>query len=1173
MPNISLCMIVKNEEEVLPRCLDSVRELVDEIIIVDTGSTDCTIEIARRYGATIHHFEWIDDFAAARNYAFSLATSDYIMWLDADDVILPDDLAALFELKPRMEKDLYYMPYDYAQDDAGNSLCTLYRERIIRRGIDAAWTYPIHECIVVNAPIVSEKSEATITHRRTHTGAAADKNRNIRILEKAVADDRYKDSPRIRYYLGREYHDMGEEEKAIETFRSFLQMPGGWAEDYICAQQRIARCCFTLSKKDPDRAAEHRDRANIEARRAIALDKRWSEPYFVLGQIAFDEGDYEEAAFRFKQCLRPYPEVLSPLDNYSYGLGPAIGLCFAYDKLGDYRQALEYNDLALRYLPGDEALLQNREYFLSKIYERKRPDHPVKLNLGSGNKRFLDFTSCDKFPGRDVDEVFSLHEIPYDDETVDAIHSEHALEHVRHVEAHAALREWYRVLKPNGTLHLMLPDFEECCRRFLAAETQAERDWYRYTIYGIQCSQGDEPDEGQFHYTGFTESELVHELESLGLVVEYHGKYDGYGTPSMEIFARKPQRDVSVDIIIPTYSSPEHLKLCVESIVACTEHPHRIIIVNSGPDENTAELPDDVTVVHAPTRLNFAQAVNLGITVSSAPYICLLNDDVIVSKGWLKPLVDSIEGDIGLCNPLSNCDKGWSHDYDLAIDGIPLLPGGDTLYEGTVQVKGVDEPGFEPEQLYTPPFSYGGVHRRDWIAFYCTLISREVINRVGILDEEFSNGGEDVDYCRRAAKMGFACAINEGSFVFHFGGTSHTRQDVETPGASKKEERANAVRLRLKYDRPLLVIHTGYSYEPWTSANMYTTGIGGSETAAARMAEELMELGYRVVLFSYCQGMEGDYNGVEYLDYSRFESFVNAHYIDILVVSRYISTLLYPIRAGKIYLWAHDVVAMGTELGENDLVRRFYDRLDAIFCLSPWHRDKFVASHGIPTDKIVLTGNGIDPERFDKRVERQRHRFIYASSPDRGLDTLLEIFPIIREAIPDAELHVYYGFHNWDKAIAAMGDEGLKAYRDRIFEGLTQPGVFYYGRVGQDELAVELLKSDIWFYPTRFTETYCISALEAQMAGVLCVCTNLSALNTTVGDRGILMDGDPYSLEFIVHALRELFAILRDPERKRALTEKARAWAEEQTWRNRARDWHQLFGGKNVDVGEWRMVG
>ena len=91
MATISLCMIVKNEERVLERCLECLKDIVDEMIIVDTGSTDSTKEIAKKYTDKIYDFEWIKDFSAARNYSLSFATKDYIYCADADEVIEPED--------------------------------------------------------------------------------------------------------------------------------------------------------------------------------------------------------------------------------------------------------------------------------------------------------------------------------------------------------------------------------------------------------------------------------------------------------------------------------------------------------------------------------------------------------------------------------------------------------------------------------------------------------------------------------------------------------------------------------------------------------------------------------------------------------------------------------------------------------------------------------------------------------------------------------------------------------------------------------------------------------------------------------------------------------------------------------------------------------------------------
>ena len=114
MVTISLCMIVKNEEKVLGRCLDSVKDAVDEIIIVDTGSEDRTKEIAAAYTDKVYEFEWTNDFAKARNESFSKAEMDYCMWLDADDVLEAGGQEKLLEWKAHADGTADAVMTDYA---------------------------------------------------------------------------------------------------------------------------------------------------------------------------------------------------------------------------------------------------------------------------------------------------------------------------------------------------------------------------------------------------------------------------------------------------------------------------------------------------------------------------------------------------------------------------------------------------------------------------------------------------------------------------------------------------------------------------------------------------------------------------------------------------------------------------------------------------------------------------------------------------------------------------------------------------------------------------------------------------------------------------------------------------------------------------------------------------
>lgn len=188
MVTISLCMIVKNEEAVLGRCLDSIAGLVDEIIIVDTGSSDKTNEVAAGYPSRLYTWPWADDFAAARNYSFSKAEMDYCMWLDADDVLDPRfhaDFSALKEsLSP--DTDIVMMKYNTSFDPNGNPLFSYYRERWIRNDGLHRWTGEVHEAITPCGKIYY--SPIAVSHKKKGNG---DPDRNLDIYRKLLAKGRF----------------------------------------------------------------------------------------------------------------------------------------------------------------------------------------------------------------------------------------------------------------------------------------------------------------------------------------------------------------------------------------------------------------------------------------------------------------------------------------------------------------------------------------------------------------------------------------------------------------------------------------------------------------------------------------------------------------------------------------------------------------------------------------------------------------------------------------------------------------------------------------------------------------------------------------------------------------------------------------------------------------------
>ena len=132
---LSLCMIVKDEEKTLARCLNSVKSFIDEIIIVDTGSKDKTKEIAKSFNSQIYDFKWISDFSAARNFSFSKATSDYILWLDGDDFIDDENISKIENLLKSLDTKYDYVSGQYilSRNEEGGVNSVLRRNRIVKR--------------------------------------------------------------------------------------------------------------------------------------------------------------------------------------------------------------------------------------------------------------------------------------------------------------------------------------------------------------------------------------------------------------------------------------------------------------------------------------------------------------------------------------------------------------------------------------------------------------------------------------------------------------------------------------------------------------------------------------------------------------------------------------------------------------------------------------------------------------------------------------------------------------------------------------------------------------------------------------------------------------------------------------------------------------------------------
>ncbi|MDL2218487.1 glycosyltransferase family 2 protein [Christensenellaceae bacterium OttesenSCG-928-M15] len=356
MITISLCMIVKNEEKTLPNCLKSVEGLADEIIIVDTGSSDKTRETARKFTKHVYDFQWIDDFSAARNFAFKKATCDYLMWLDADDVLLEEDLRAFLKLKAMFDPkvDVVMMRYHTAFDEHGRPTFSYYRERLIKRSYHYRWMEPVHEYISTpGANIIT--TQIAVTHTKKSGGETS--GRNIRIYEARINAGETL-SARGMYYYARELQDHGRYKDAIAWFTRFLESRLGWAEDNIGACGALSDCYLKEGQKE---------RSLYALLRSFQYDTPRAEVCAKIGYHFKDLGNYRLAAYWFEHILSlVYPsESWGFVQREYWGYIPCLELCVCYDKLGEREKAAFYNEKAAQYKPGSSAVKHNREYFKS----------------------------------------------------------------------------------------------------------------------------------------------------------------------------------------------------------------------------------------------------------------------------------------------------------------------------------------------------------------------------------------------------------------------------------------------------------------------------------------------------------------------------------------------------------------------------------------------------------------------------------------------------------------------------------------------------------------------------------------------------------------------------------------------------------------------------------------
>ncbi|MGV3524944.1 MAG: glycosyltransferase [Candidatus Sericytochromatia bacterium] len=356
---------------------------------------------------------------------------------------------------------------------------------------------------------------------------------------------------------------------------------------------------------------------------------------------------------------------------------------------------------------------------------------------------------------------------------------------------------------------------------------------------------------------------------------------------------------------------------------------------------------------------------------------------------------------------------------------------------------------------------------------------------------------------------------------------------------------------------------------PFNGDTVKRAPLGGTQSALVYLARELQARGHEVHVF--CHGEPGVFDGVSYHPVPELARFARQHALDAFVPCADESALALGIRSRHTLWWSHnDYAFLWDEMPDlrAKMAAALATRADKLIAVSQWHADKLAEVFQIPASHFWVTRNGVHWPYFEADpTPALPPRLIYSSVPDRGLDLLLDFFPRLRAQVPELELHLYSSFTVWGKSAAWDLAHAGPLYQ----RALDLEGVFLHRPVAQAELAAAMRQGSLFVYPNHpapvdttgfWAETSCISALEAQAAGLPVITSARGALPETVrdGETGLLIPGDPFSSDYAEAFISATVGLLQDPVRRLQMSEAARAHIQARhTWPQIAAEWEAFL--------------
>ncbi len=345
-------MVVGDRHEGLHQCLNSVKSLCDEIIIVDVGSSGKTKRTVQEFTNKIFDFKEINNLAAAKNLAFSHATMDYILWLDADEYLLEEDQLKFKELKKYLNTtiDAVSMICPMEFDEYGNPSLIYTSNRIVKRGNHVKWKGTFNEYLEVSGTIY--RSDVTI--RKSDNTTPSQNDQSLLIYEHRLMNGEIF-SPTDLYYYANALKAHSRLRKAIMYYKEFLNTQKGWVEDQIQACINMAECYKELGEV-------------IKEKESLVMSFIYDTPRpevsCRLGDLQKEKGEYKKAIIWYCLALEKDLESTDGIRKIDYSTWyPHLQLCFCYWQIGEKKKSVEHNNKAKVYKPNDSQVMYNDQFF------------------------------------------------------------------------------------------------------------------------------------------------------------------------------------------------------------------------------------------------------------------------------------------------------------------------------------------------------------------------------------------------------------------------------------------------------------------------------------------------------------------------------------------------------------------------------------------------------------------------------------------------------------------------------------------------------------------------------------------------------------------------------------------------------------------------------------------